>query len=33
VAADPKWEALRDEPRIKEVVAACRFQGGPRAAV
>jgi tetratricopeptide (TPR) repeat protein len=33
VAADPKWDALRDEPRIREVLTACRFQGEPRSAV
>jgi tetratricopeptide (TPR) repeat protein len=33
VAADPKWDAVRDDPRIKDVVAACRFQGEPRSAV
>ena len=33
VAADPKWDALRDEPRIQEMIAACRFQGEPRPAV
>jgi TolB-like protein/Tfp pilus assembly protein PilF len=26
VAADPKWDGLRDERRIKELIAACRFQ-------
>jgi hypothetical protein len=26
VAADPKWDALRDDQRVKDVIAACRFQ-------
>jgi TolB-like protein len=30
VAADPKWDGLRHQPGIKEVLAASRIQGEPR---
>lgn len=32
VAADPKWDGLRDDVRIADILARCRFQGEPRPA-